>query len=272
MDGRQSPRMENRDDMLTQSPEPPTKVATDAAPAAAPTMDKSGGLGRVILLAVVLSVAAALSYFLPVRSWLRGSGQAHQIIQAMGIWIYPAGILAFAILVACGVPRLLLGALAGIILSFWGGLLVGQCGTMLGYYAVFLFTRWGGRDWALRRWPPLRKWASVVHEHGTMGVILLRQLPIHGIFINLGLGISHVKHRHFLIGTFIGSLPEAIPATLAGAGLVKGSIKMTTGYLTIALVVLAALWIGCGTMLKAMRKTQAGAEIIEEAAILKGEA
>jgi len=242
---------------------PPSEVMDDS---------DAGSFRRVILLASVLLVLAALAYFVPFRSWLRGSGQVSLALHAMGIWMYPACVAAVAILVACGVPRLLLCALSGMLLSFLPGLLVVQAGTLLGYYAVFLFSRWGGRDWALRRFPALKKWASLVHEHGTIGVILIRQLPVHGTIVNLALGVSHVRHRHFLIGTFFGALPEAIPATLAGAGLVKGSIKLTVGYLTIALVVLGVLWIGCGYLVKAARKTRAGSDLMVEAAILKGKA
>jgi len=231
-----------------------------------------GSFRRVILLASVLLVLAALAYFLPLRSWLRGRGEVSQMLHALGIWMYPACIAAVAILVACGVPRLLLCALSGMLFSFLPGLLVVQAGMLIGYYAVFLFSRWGGRDWALRRFPVLKKWASLVHEHGTIGVILIRQLPVHGTIVNLALGLSHVRHRHFLVGTFIGALPEAIPATLAGAGLVKGSIGLTVGYLTIALVVLGVLWIGCGYLVKAARKTRAGKDLMAEAAILEGKA
>ncbi len=247
----------------------PLPTETPDAPSA---LSEQGGLSRVILLALVLIVAAGLAYFLPIRTWLRGSGQLHQIIASMGVWVYPLGIIAVAGTVACGVPRLLLCALMGMALGFWPGLLVVQTGTLLGFYSVFIFTRWGGRDWVLRRWPPLRKWAALVHEHGTIGVILIRQLPIHGSLINLALGLSHVKHRHFLIGTLIGSLPEAIPATLAGAGLVKSSIKLTAGYLTAAMLIFAVIWIGCGYVLKALRKTPSGSVIAADAAILKGNA
>jgi uncharacterized membrane protein YdjX (TVP38/TMEM64 family) len=235
-------------------------------------LSEQGSFSRVILLALALIAAAALAYLLPIRTWLRGSGELHQIIASVGLWVYPLGILTVAATVACGVPRLLLCALMGMALGFWQGLLIVQTGTLLGFYSVFIFTRWGGRDWALRRWVPLRKWATLVHEHGTVGVILIRQLPIHGTVINLALGLSHVKHRHFLFGTLIGSLPEAIPATLAGAGLVKPSIKLTAGYLTVAMLIFAGIWIGCGYMLKALRKTPSGSVIVADAAILKGNA
>jgi uncharacterized membrane protein YdjX (TVP38/TMEM64 family) len=144
--------------------------------------------------------------------------------------------------------------LAGAALGFWLVLLITLLGTVLGHYAFFLFIRWGGREWVLHRWPKLRKWAQMIREQGVIGVILVRQIPAHSMLINLCLGLSHVKHRHFLLGTAIGVIPEAIPATLVGAGLVKASLKDSAGYLGVAAAAVAVLWITGSFVLRAMRK------------------
>jgi uncharacterized membrane protein YdjX (TVP38/TMEM64 family) len=232
---------------------------------------KRGSFRRVLLLAAVLILLLTLAYALPVRHWLSNSGEVRQALSALGVWAFPASMIIAATLIGCGVPRLIVCAVAGMVLGFWWGLIVVEVGTLIGYYAIFLFIRWGGRDWALRHWPALRKWSNLVHAHGFMGVILLRQLPIHGTVVNLGLGLSHVKHRHFLLGTAIGSLPEAIPATLAGTGLVKASMKTTSIYLAAAMVVLAIVWIGVGYFMRATKKNREAAELLVEAESLKGE-
>jgi uncharacterized membrane protein YdjX (TVP38/TMEM64 family) len=232
---------------------------------------RGSGLRRLLILAAIMLGAMTLAYFLPIRSHLQDPRLDRRVILSAGIWVYPASVAIIALLVGCGVPRLLLCGVAGMILGFWWGLAIVQIGTLLGYYGAFLFIRWGGRDVALRWWPALRKWADLARNHGVMGVILLRQLPIHGGFINLGLGLSHVKHRQFLIGTLIGSLPEAIPATLAGAGMVRASLKSTAGYLAIAIAGMALVWIACGYLVKAMRASKSGAEILAEAATLEGD-
>jgi uncharacterized membrane protein YdjX (TVP38/TMEM64 family) len=224
-----------------------------------------GGHRRVLLVTAVLIGTALFAFFAPIHQWLRDLGQIRNYVSSAGAWIYPASVAAVAVLVACGVPRLVLCGVAGMAFGFWWGLAVVQVGTLLGLYAVFLFIRWGGRDWALRHWPALHKWANLVHDHGTVGVILLRLLPIHGSLVNLGLGLSHVKHRHFLLGTIIGSLPEAIPATLAGAGLVKPSMQATASYLGIAVAALAIIWIVCGVTLRKLRNTRDGAELLADA-------
>jgi uncharacterized membrane protein YdjX (TVP38/TMEM64 family) len=226
---------------------------------------------RLALLGVVLAGALALVYLSPIKVWLRDAPRVRNAIGLLGFWGYPACVVAVAVLVGCGVPRLLFCAIGGAILGFWPGLLITTLGTSLGYYAVFLFIRWGGREWALHRWPKLRKWADLIHEQGVMGVVLVRQLPIHGTLANLCLGLTHVKHRHFLIGTVVGLVPEAVPLTLVGAGLVKGTPGDSARYLAIAVVAFAIVWIVCAYAIRSMRSSRSGAKLAAEVESLKPE-
>jgi uncharacterized membrane protein YdjX (TVP38/TMEM64 family) len=163
------------------------------------------------------------------------------------------------LLVAAGIPRLVLAAAGGAALGFWSGLLVVQIGSILGHYAVFLIVRWGGRDFVLQRWPTLSRVADFIHDRGIVGVLLARQLPLHGMLVNLGLGLSRVTHRDFLLGTAIGILPEAIPVTLAAAGLINAPAQHTARFFVVGTIVVAILWIGGGTVLGRIRHLQKGA-------------
>jgi uncharacterized membrane protein YdjX (TVP38/TMEM64 family) len=255
--------------MTTMNVLPVAPVGGDDGPAAA---TPKRGTRRAVLLIGVLAGAITAVYLSPVRTWLADTGHVRRAVQSLGLWIYPVGILSIALLVGCGVPRLLLCTVAGMTLGFWRGLLLGELGTVLGYYGVFLFIRWGGREWALHRWPKLQKWADLVRGQGILGVILLRQIPIHGTLMNLGLGISRIKHRHFLIGTAIGVIPESIPATLVGTGLGKGSAKAIGGYLALAAVAFALIWIACAYGMRAMRRSRAAAALVAGEAELKAAA
>src|ERR1041384_3719929 len=166
---------------------------------------------RLSMLGAILVGALAAVYFSPIRMWLADTGRVKSALDFLGIWAYPACVFTVAILVAAGLPRLVLCAIGGMVFGFWIGLLLTYVGTLLGYYGIFLFVRWGGRDLVLHRWPRLRKWADLIQDQGITGVILIRQVPIHGMLTNLCLGLSRLKHRHFLIGPAIGVLPESIP-------------------------------------------------------------
>jgi len=233
----------------------PAAAAVDSA--------KPSALARLVLLAGLILAASLAIHLTPVRQWLGDVDRLRAALKDLGAWVYPLSIVTVAILIACGVPRLIFCAIGGAVFGFWVGLLVTQIGTLLGHYAMFLFMRWGGRDWALGRWPKLRRPAELVENQGVMGVILLRQLPVHAALTNLCLGLSHLKHRQFLIGSAIGILPEAIPATLIGAGLVKGSLQGSIGHIAIAAAAIAVIWIVCARALKKMRDTAAGTELVK---------
>jgi uncharacterized membrane protein YdjX (TVP38/TMEM64 family) len=204
---------------------------------------RGGGVWRVLIVAAVLVGGALALHLTPVRSYLADARHLREQLAGIGVWVYPLAIVAVAALLACGVPRLPIHAAGGMVFGFGIGLALTMVGAVLGHYCVFLFIRWGGRDWVLGRWPKLRKWGDLIRDHGVVGVLLVRQLPAHAMLINMCLALSHVKHRHFLIGTALGLLPEAIPAALIGAGLMKASLKDSAGYLTIAAAAFAVIWI-----------------------------
>jgi uncharacterized membrane protein YdjX (TVP38/TMEM64 family) len=210
-------------------------------------------LVRMAVLLVILGCALAAIHFSPLRHLLQDTARIRQAINTLGPPAYPACLLASALLVGCGFPRLILCAVASMVLGFWWGLLLTQGGAILGYYVVFCFIRWTGGEWFIHKRPRLRAIAQTIQGQGIAGVILARQIPLHGTVTNLCLGLSRVKHHHFLIGTAIGLFPEAIPVALVGAGLVKSSLKDSAAILVLAAVAFASLWIGSAYMLRKLR-------------------
>jgi uncharacterized membrane protein YdjX (TVP38/TMEM64 family) len=236
---------------------------------AAAVADRRASL-RALLLGVVLAGVVVAFYFSPLRPWLGDAGAVRRTLASLGPWAYPACVLGVAVLVACGAPRLLFAALGAMVLGFWWGLALTQVGALIGYYAVFLFVRWGGREWVLRRWPSMRRWADLIRDQGVVGVLLMRQLPVHGTLVNLCLGLSGVKHRQFLAGSALGILPEAVPVALVGAGLVRPSLKDAAPYIAAAAVAFAIVWIACARAIRALRATRAGSALLSEVAPTHG--
>ena len=232
------------------------------------TRNRAGAAVRLALVVALFVAGLLIVHFTPIRAWLGDADRLRATLAGLGFWVWPASVLAVALLVSCGVPRLLLCTVGGMMFGFWIGLLITQIGTLLGHYGIFLIIRWAGRDWVLRRWPGLHKWAELIHDHGIVGVFLVRQLPGHAMLANLCLALSHVKHRDFLIGTMLGLTPEAIPATLVGAGLVKASLLDSSSYLALAAVFLAAIWIICGYTLRSLRKNRSDSDPVALAASL----
>ncbi|MFA5321601.1 MAG: VTT domain-containing protein [Smithella sp.] len=152
--------------------------------------------------------------------------------------------LSVAVLICIGIPRLLLCTIGGMLFGFYQGLLYSVIGTIIGSYIVFSVVRMAGRTFIISRYPKLNRFTKILERGGIPGVILARQIPIHGMVMNLILGLSPVKQSDFLIGSAIGFFPEAIPFTLIGTGVKQGSLGKSIAYIVIAVVILASLWLG----------------------------
>jgi uncharacterized membrane protein YdjX (TVP38/TMEM64 family) len=200
----------------------------------------------LIMLAVV-AAAFALVYFMPTRKYIGDIESVKYWLLSLG-WVAPAAWMGIVFaLVAAGMPRLLFCPIGGLAFGFWYGLLWTQVATLGGYYALFLFVRWGGQDFVLRHWPRVGRLKEHFHGHSAaLLVFAVRQLPISGLVINFLLGLSPIRHRHFLLGTAFGILPEAIPFTLVASGVFKLTGRNTPLYIAAAvgllLLVCAALW------------------------------
>ena len=208
---------------------------------------KMSFIWKPLIMLAVVAAAIAVVYFTPARKYLGNIQVVKSWLLSLG-WVGPAvwmGIV-FA-LVATGMPRLLFCPIGGLAFGFWYGLLWTQLATLFGYYVLFLFVRWGGRDFVLRHWPRVGRLKK--HFHGNSAALLVfgvRQLPISGLIINFLLGLSPIRHRHFLLGTALGILPEAIPFTLVASGTFKLTGRNTPLYIVAAvgllLLVCASLW------------------------------
>lgn len=203
---------------------------------------KSGAAGfpwKPLVMLAVVAAAFALAYFTPARKYFVDIQSVKYWLLSLG-WMGPAAWMVIVFpLVAAGMPRLLFCPIGGLAFGFWRGLLWTQLATLAGYYVLFLFVRWGGHDFVLRHWPRLGRLKE--HFHGRSAVLLvftLRQLPISGLIINFLLGLSPIRHRHFLMGTAFGILPEAVPFTLVASGLVKLTGRNTPLYIATAVAVL----------------------------------
>lgn len=200
----------------------------------------------LIMLAVV-AAAFALAQFTPVRRYFNNIQSIKYWLLSLG-WVGPAVWMGIVfVLVAAGMPRLLFCPVGGLAFGFWRGLLWTQVATLAGYYALFLFVRWGGQNFILRHWPRVGRLKRHFHGHSAaLLVFAIRQLPISGLVINFLLGLSPIRHRHYLLGTAFGILPEAIPFTLVASGMLKLTSRNTPLYIAGAvgmfLLVCAALW------------------------------
>ncbi len=195
-------------------------------------------LSPVVLLVLVIAYSSPLSDYLSRVSEISGK------IRGFGIAGPIVFIAAMSILVAIGFPRLIFCPIAGITFGFVAGLAYSVIGSLIAYYAVFLFVRWSRNEFGMKNKEEHQKIMALIKKGGIPAVILARQVPVHGMVVNIILGLSPVKHVDFLFGTAIGLIPEAAPCTLFGSSAAQGSLQRSIIYLAVAVVFIAVLWIG----------------------------
>jgi uncharacterized membrane protein YdjX (TVP38/TMEM64 family) len=209
---------------------------------------------RIAALALLVAVLLGVVYLSPLRSYLGRVRELSDAIRGLGMLAPVVLTLSVALLVALGVPRLLLCVVSGMALGFWSGLLWVQLGTLLGNYALFLVARLGGGDWVRRYVEKRGKLAALIQREGVTGVILARQLPVPGLLVNLGFGLVSIRHRDFLLGTVIGQLPEAVPCTMIGAGVLKASFAKSAGWIGLAVILAVLAWLGLRRVLRSRQR------------------
>lgn len=198
---------------------------------------------KPLIVLTVLTLGLIVVYLSPLRDALQHVRDLKAQLKQLG----PVGpivyMLAVFVLISLGTPRLLLCPIGGMAFGFVRGLLWTQIPTLLGYYVIFSFVRWGGRDFVMHHWPRLKD-IPAFNRRGISTVILMRQMPLSGLIVNFILGLSPVKPLDFLLGSVIGILPQAIPFTLVGSSVGKVSPADMAMQITWATVFLVLLWVG----------------------------
>jgi uncharacterized membrane protein YdjX (TVP38/TMEM64 family) len=131
-------------------------------------------------------------------------------------WWAPAlvvlGFVAFSI-----VPVMLLVSLTGIVFGPVLGPLYAMTGCLASASTAFAIGRWIGPrhvdGWGGERTTRL---LGLLRRNGTLGVFLIRKIPMPFVLVNVMLGASRVGYREFLIGSALGM--AAMVVGLAGFG------------------------------------------------------
>lgn len=196
---------------------------------------------RLLLMVLVVAAVVAVMHLTPLKQFSMNLGQGKTQIQALGFWAPLAFTGLSTVLIALGMPRMLFCWCAGLLFGFWQGFMSGQLSALLGSYATFIFARWGGREWVRRRVEGNDRIRNLLKRPSTFSIFLIRQIPIAGIVPNLILGMTPVRHRHFILGSFLGYLPSSLLVALIGSGVGKPSLGHSMRQITFATLGLLAL-------------------------------
>ncbi len=196
---------------------------------------------RPLLLVVLALVVLGLLHGTPLGVWLSNYQHVKFWLGGQGALAPLWFVLGGGVLTAVGMPRLALYFAGGAAFGFAAGLLYAQLGSVLGAALIFTGARWAGRGWVearLAHHPGLRR---LLDQRSVLAVFVLRQLPLASAVISLLLGVRHVPGAVFLVGSFLGFLPQGVPLALLGSGLSKTSLTLSLLQIAAAALVLLAL-------------------------------
>jgi uncharacterized membrane protein YdjX (TVP38/TMEM64 family) len=196
-----------------------------------------------LIFLLVFVIIIFIVYNSPLKQYSDKVPEICEKIKQTGMFAPVIFTLGVCVLVCAGVPRLILWPVGGMAFGFVVGLTCCSLGSLMADYIVFLFLRWGGRDFVLKHSQMLNKLPKVLEHGGIPAVILARQMPLHGMLVNLILSLSPIRHRDFLIGSLIGLLPEAVPFTLIGMGVKHGTLWHNMIYIMLAFLALVVIWL-----------------------------
>lgn len=183
-----------------------------------------------VLLLVLLLLASPLVLTLPWKDWMLYGEALRGMLAGLGNWSPLIFVAVTGIGTAFGLPRLVFCIVAGWLFGFEQGFAWSQLGSLLGAYALFLLARHTRPEQLLRKYPKLRAMSTPAGS-GWFSVLLVRQLPLAGLYNDILLAWSPVSHRDFWIGSFIGFLPLGVTASLVGAGAIQADLAQVGGYL-----------------------------------------
>ncbi|MBZ0127106.1 MAG: VTT domain-containing protein [Rhodocyclaceae bacterium] len=196
-------------------------------------------LRRLLILLAAAVTAFVLLYFTPVGAIVRDIHYLRAYLAGDDFWAEATYAALVIVLVALGVPRLMFYVLGGLAFGFWQGLILAQVGAVIGSGLTFWAVRHGGRAWIERHFGSHRLFGRAFRVRSSVkAVVLIRQLPLTSVMINSGLALSQVSARVFLVGTFIGYLPQGVIAVLIGSGVVDEKAMDAVGKLVAAGIVL----------------------------------
>lgn len=207
----------------------------------APSAEKSRKVLGWGFLALWLIGAILLLRSPWLTSWLSHFQSTQAALQSHGPWgafIFTASIAG---LVALGFPRLILCGLAGAAYGAIPGVVISQVGSTFGAYANFLLVRCCGPFAKAKEVREKKRWQQLIEHHAFWGVVLARQLPVSGLVVNALLALTSVRHGTFLLGSFLGFLPEGLIAVLLGSGVGKEKVSHAIMHIVIAVVFVIAI-------------------------------
>lgn len=154
--------------------------------------------------------------------------------------------LCFALLSSIGLPRQISAFTCGYSLGLTEGVIIATLAVTLGCYLTVLFSSRFLQKLVLNKYP---KQQSVIvnflSEQLIYKATIIRILPLGSNFLtNIIAGACKLNHQQFVLGSFIGFIPQMIIFTLAGTGIRLANNTHIIASITLFVIAAAlSLWL-----------------------------
>ena len=145
---------------------------------------------------------------LPLKDYLNSS---LDWFRGFGIWAPVLYFIFFTITSATVFPVFMLSMCAGILFGLTQGLVIVSLGNLASCLIMFLIARYKGRQWfekKLQKYKTVSNISRAIESEGWKMLFMLRVVPIaHMILLNVTCGMSKLKTKEYVFGTWLGMLP-----------------------------------------------------------------
>lgn len=163
---------------------------------------------KLTFLIIGLSLVILAFSTLPVKAWLN---VMLGWFEGFGIWTPVVYFVFFALCSPHIFPVFLLSIGAGMLFDVTTGFVIVSAGNLMTCFLMFVLARYAGRDWCERK---LKQYAIVgkinraLENEGWKMLFMLRAVPIvHMIVLNIACGVSKIKVKDYLLGSWLGMVP-----------------------------------------------------------------
>jgi uncharacterized membrane protein YdjX (TVP38/TMEM64 family) len=173
---------------------------------------------KLLKAAAVIAVVAVALVLLPVREWLRVALEWTAANREIAAFAFVALYVVAAVAL---LPGLILTIAAGAIFGLAAGVALVSLSSVLGATAAFFVGRTVARNWVSKQieaWPKFRALNRALDARGFWIVLLTRLSPAFPFnLLNYAYGVSAVKPRDYILGSWIGMLPATLLYVYAGS-------------------------------------------------------
>lgn len=164
--------------------------------------------------------------------WLRSGVQVKDVPDLLNVWLGEYGflragvtyILLYTFRTIILFPASLLTIASGLIFGPWLGITLTIIGENASANFAFVMARWLGRDFVGKESGLIRDWDVKIRTNALPSVVAMRLINLPFDPVNFACGLTSMRHRDYLIGTFIGIIPGLVSLVLLG-GSVSANVE-----------------------------------------------